>query len=280
MAISGIQGTIGSGKSAFAVSRGLQHLRAGGVVASNFELVEGWSFEVAKRSFKCRFFGVDPYEYASDLHSRWRVVGNLEGVEQATTELIPLAKGKISQQFEGHGLLLLDESQLLFNSRDWQKNMDWIVFFSQSRKKKWDIMMVAHNLEMIDKQIRDFIEYDVRFRNLNKVKIPLLQLPITSFLPWDNLFLSIWRYYGIAAGSGNIFQRSLSRLDLWEAQLYDSMKIFRKDEKLPSISEAGPAPALRGPVRQSHKELSDFFKDVSLLVESEHPFSFIEKKVL
>lgn len=276
MAISGIQGTIGSGKSAFAVSRGLEHLRAGGVVASNFELTEGWALEVARHSFKCKWFGVDPYEYAQDLHSRWCVVGNLEGVEQATRDLIPRAKGKISKQFEGHGLLILDEAQLLFNARNWQKNMDWIVFFSQSRKKKWDILLIAHNLDMIDKQIRDFIEYDVRFRNLNKVKLPVIQMPVSKLMFCDNVFLSIWRYYGISAGSGNIFQRDLSRLNLWEAQLYDSMKIFKKDETLPAISEAGTPPALPEVSQQSIPELREALKDISLLTKTKYPFSLLD----
>lgn len=267
MAISAIQGTLGSGKSAFAVSQLLEHLRAGGVVAANFDLVDGWAETVAGQTFRCKFLGQESHTLAKDYHDRFRVVGSLEGVYQASRELIPRAKGKISKQFEGHGLLVLDEAHLIFNSRRWQRNMSWIEFFSQSRKMLWDVYLISHSVEMIDTQIRNFIEYDVRFRNLNKVKVPFLGFPASRMFCSDNAFVSIWRYYGLGAGSGNILKRNLSFLQLWEAQLYDSMKVFSEDAKTPDYAAAGPDPARPVPERpRALPGICTFFNDVRGLV--------------
>jgi len=112
MAIASIQGTPGSGKSAFAVSMGLEHLRKGGVVAANFDLVDDWAMQVAKRSFDCRWGFKDPYEVAACLHDRFRVIGSLDGVYDACKDLIPRALPNIQKQFEGHGLLIMDERKL------------------------------------------------------------------------------------------------------------------------------------------------------------------------
>lgn len=270
MAINCIQGTPGSGKSAFAVSMLLDHLRRGGVVAANFSLVDGWAETVAKRSFACRFLGKDHIESAQDLWSRFKVVGSLEGVNQASKELIPLAKGKIADQYEDHGLLVLDECQLVFNSRQWQKNMEWIEFFSQHRKHKWSVLMVSHSVEMVDSQIRNFIEYDVRFRNLNKVKLPVVGVPVSRLLLADNAFLSIWRYYGLGAGAGNIFKRELTKLKLWEARLYDSMKIFSQHSKVADYSPGGVQPVPRVEVpRSSYPALASALKDIGYCARAE-----------
>jgi hypothetical protein len=276
MAISAIQGTPGSGKSAFAVSMALDHLRSGGVVAANFSLVDGWALEVARRSFKVRWLGFDVHKYARDLHDRFRVVGSLEGVYQATKELIPKAKGKISKQYEDHGLLLIDESQLIFNSRAWQKNMPWIEFFSQHRKHKWTVLLISHSVEMIDTQVRNFIEYDIRFRNMNKVKLPIIKIPVSSLFLADNLFLGIHKYYGLGAGSGNIFKRDLTKLCMWEAMLYDSMKVFSQVQHCPEYSESGAVPALpEVPPIVSYIPLHHFIRDVSYL-KSDHPVTVLQ----
>ena len=100
---------------------------------------------------------------------------------------------------------------------------------------------MSHSVEMIDSQVRNFIEFDVRFRNLNKVKMPVLGFPVSKLFFADNVFLSIWRYFGLGAGSGNIFKRELTKLKLWEAKLYDSMKIFSQVQKV-QYAKSGAQP--------------------------------------
>lgn len=70
---------------------------------------------------------------------------------------------------EGEILLVIDECQLLFNSRDWgQKNrMNWCAFFTQHRKLGFEIVLVAQMDRMLDRQIRGLIEYEWVHRKIS-----------------------------------------------------------------------------------------------------------------
>lgn len=253
MAVEVAQGSPGSGKSAVAVSRAIRHLKKGGVVAANFSLVDGWAEDVAKRSpiafllhFLRIFIGVhhyDNYVYkrASCLHKRLYRVDSLASIRKifpvSESVDIYLDNGKYS---EGSGLLLLDEAQLIFNSRKWEKNFDWIQFFTQHRKLGWNVILIAHDIQMIDSQIRPLAEYESRFRNLQKVKMPFLGVPLSPF----PLFLVITRYAGLGAGAGSLYARGLFPLPLWAAQLYDSLLVFSADQwgKDTDPHHCGPPP--------------------------------------
>lgn len=220
------QGTPGSGKSAAAVARAILHLRKGGVVAANFSLVDGWADEVAKRSFLSRFSPSYRYNLASSLYRRFYRVDSISAIRSINPRAESVGsyadKGKYS---EGNGLLLLDEAQLVFNSRKWDKNMDWIEFFTQHRKLGWNVILISHTIEMIDSQIRPLAEYESRFRNMQKLKFPVLGVPLSPF----PLFLVIRRYAGLGAGASVIADRDLYPLPLWAARLYDSLEVFSQD---------------------------------------------------
>lgn len=84
---------------------------------------------------------------------------------------------------EGQTLVVIDESQIIFNSRSWQSDgtsrMDWIKFFTQHRKLGFDFILIAQNDRMIDRQIRCLIEYEISHMKMsNYFRI----LPITAFL--------------------------------------------------------------------------------------------------
>ena len=135
---------------------------------------------------------------------------------------------------EGSGRLYLDEAQLLFNSRTWQKNKGFIEFFTQHRKLGWDVYLIAHSADMIDAQIRFLIEYEARLRNMHKVKVFGL-IPVSPY----PLFLSIVRYSGISAGAGSIAWRRLYTLNKAYASLYDSMQVFAFDDAQVDVTYQG-----------------------------------------
>jgi zona occludens toxin (predicted ATPase) len=67
-------------------------------------------------------------------------------------------------------LLVLDEVQLLHNSRLWsvdKSRMDWISFYSQHRKAAFSIILVAQFDKMVDRQIRSLIEYEYIHRKVS-----------------------------------------------------------------------------------------------------------------
>lgn len=69
---------------------------------------------------------------------------------------------------EGEILLIIDEAQILFNTREWGKSdrKTWNTFFTQHRKLGYEIIMVAQFDQMLDKQIRALFEYEYIHRKI------------------------------------------------------------------------------------------------------------------
>lgn len=233
-----LQGSLGSGKSAAAVAMAIMHLKKGGVVAANFSLVDGFADRIAERSIFNKFSPARKHDHATSIYNRFYRVDSLaairgkfnsdtktyEGGINPRNEAVWIHKDKGGYS-EGAGLLILDECHLVFNSRKWEKNMDWIQFFTQSRKLGWNVVLIAHTIEMIDSQIRPLAEYESRFRNLQKLKFPILGIPLSP-IP---AFLVIRRYAGLGAGASVIADRDLYPLPLWAARLYDSLEVFTSE---------------------------------------------------
>jgi len=223
-----LQGTMGSGKSATCTAMAFDHLKKGGVVATNFKLVDGWSYELARHSIFGMFSERLRCLNAASHYNRHFFVNSLDAIrsidpKQLAERDLATVDGKYQ---EGQGLLILDECQLIFNSRKWEKNFSWIEFFTQSRKLGWDVLLVAHSMDMVDSQIRPLIEFEARFRNLQRVRIPILGLPLSP-IP---AFLIVYRYAGLGAGASNVVKKDIAPLPLWAARLYDSLQVFSRDE--------------------------------------------------
>lgn len=71
---------------------------------------------------------------------------------------------------ESEFLLVLDEAQTIFNSRTWLQNskVGWIDFFTQHRKLGFEIILICQNVDMLDKQIRACIEYEIIHRRYSR----------------------------------------------------------------------------------------------------------------
>lgn len=86
-------------------------------------------------------------------------------------ELTPAWLIKYSMQKprkEGEILLIIDEAQILFNTREWGKSdrKTWNTFFTQHRKLGYEIIMVSQFDQMLDKQIRALFEYEYIHRKI------------------------------------------------------------------------------------------------------------------
>lgn len=138
-------GSPGSGKTLHAVSEILQNLRKDRPVIANFAI----NGEYAKHPEMFRYGDnseVTPEVLIEASKAYWEVVG-----------------GRVKEETL---LLVLDECQLIFNTRDWRKNRGWISFFTQHRKMGYRVILIAQNLEMLDKQIRPLIEYEYKHRKM------------------------------------------------------------------------------------------------------------------
>lgn len=90
--------------------------------------------------------------------------------------------------------LVIDECQLLFNSREWsaKDRLQWLEFFSQHRKYGYKVLFVAQSAKMVDNQFRMLIEYDVNHRKMSNAGFWgwLLSLPFGG-----RLFLQVAYYF-------------------------------------------------------------------------------------
>lgn len=209
MAMTLYSGFVGSGKSYHATREGIRFADAsfgGGWVLANFPIKP-----------KKSLFGFGKTE------TRWIFKRNEEFSPKL---LIDLSREYGWDKKENSCMLIFDEAGILFNSRDWAKNRDrmaWIQFFSQSRKFGYDIVFVAQDARMLDRQIRSLCEYEIAHRKMNNWSIFKL-LPMTTFACikyWNGMNAR----YARGSLSLSIYRKSI-------ADRYDTNALFGYDEKV------------------------------------------------
>ena len=125
---------------------------------------------------------------------------------------------------EGRILLFIDESQLLFNSRDWGRSdrSAWLSFFTQHRKYGYDIFLIAQFDRMLDRQIRSLIEYNVIHRKFSNGswKVKLLGLFLGG-----NSYMAVCVWYPMK----QVTSSSIHHIRKKWYSLYDSYKDFTSD---------------------------------------------------
>jgi len=137
---------------------------------------------------------------------------------------------------EGQTLLVIDECQILFNSRDWQakERMAWATFFTQHRKYGYNIILITQFDRLIDRQIRSLVEYQVIHRKASNFKTIGFFL---GLLFRGNVFCAVTQWYGVKERIGSewfVLQKKYARL-------YDSYKIFGVQTDGGDGSARGPA---------------------------------------
>ncbi|MBI5658380.1 MAG: hypothetical protein HZC43_02260 [Nitrosomonadales bacterium] len=90
----------------------------------------------------------------------------------------PARPGHYLKDEKYNGLIVLDECNVLFNSRDWNKGKDRdsvIAWLRHSRKLGWDVIFTMQSLEAIDKQIRvGLIEHEGVCKRSDRLSIPFI----------------------------------------------------------------------------------------------------------
>jgi len=199
-------GTPGSGKSYHVILLMLAVLRSGRKVISNFPI---------KFTEK---------EKKKGYHLRFTYMGN----DDLTVESLlrySILQGMYEARKESQCLVVIDEAGGKFNCRLFasKDRQGWLEFFSQHRKLGFDFILVSQNDRMLDKQIRQLVEYEKIHRKINR-------LWLFEYLPFT-IFISVEHWYVIKQRLGCEFiwfRKSVS-------ERYDSMKLFesfRLDEKL------------------------------------------------
>jgi hypothetical protein len=157
-----VTGQPGTGKSTIAVEHAInRYLVNGRRVCSNFPIDVSPICATPKSKLSSAVVRVIP-----DRPSR--------------ADLDAIGYGCETQREEDFGLLIIDEAGVWLSARSWNGNqreeiIDWL---SQSRKRGWDIIIIAQGSNMIDKQVREAIcEGIVRIRRLDRMKVLGVSMP-------------------------------------------------------------------------------------------------------
>lgn len=174
-------GTPGSGKSLHLAQTMAWGLRAGRPVVANFpyrgDLVYHGKDSVTgfpSVFFECSTCDLDPIKLREWALAYW-----------GTKTVI-----------EDHILLVIDEAQLLFNSREWAKKdrSAWLSFFTQHRKLGYRILLCCQFDQMLDKQIRACVEYQHIHR---KISDGVWLARLVSLLFLNRLFVTVKVWYAM-----------------------------------------------------------------------------------
>lgn len=125
---------------------------------------------------------------------------------------------------EDYLLIVIDEVQLLMNSRRWnvdKNRMNWLEFLSQHRKYGYRIILIAQSAKMIDNQFRMLVDTEVNHRKLSGMGILgwLLSLPFR-----DRLFMKVRYLYQTGERLGCDLSIGLRR----DMRMYDSYARFEQ----------------------------------------------------
>lgn len=169
-----ITGTLGGGKSLCATDLGMDRLALGGTVITNIPMhvdrIAQWMRdEQGKHMDEKRL-----------VLMKQDSIANFQDVAQRGTERLPV-------------MMILDESALDLNARDWQNRTDGeFNFVILARKLRIDLIFIAQDATDIDKQIRKKMQREIHCRSLKdlfqEIKIPVfVRVPYTIQIngkPW------------------------------------------------------------------------------------------------
>ena len=128
-----------------------------------------------------------------------------------------------SKPFKEDGILLVvDECQLLWNSRLWNSDpfrMQWLELMSQHRKFGLRIILICQSDIMIDRQFRTLIEYEVKHIKVGNLGFVGKLMKVFTF---GELFYAKQIYYGEKVKVDSYFFRYSKKI----GSMYDTLTTF------------------------------------------------------
>lgn len=133
--------------------------------------------------------------------------------------LIDFSKEHHKENKEGQTIIIIDEAATKFNAVNSGKSMlGWVKFFSQHRKLGFDVILIAQNDRMLDRQVRANIEYHYIHRKLSNFGIK--GFIIRVLLRKD--FVCVHQWYTIKERLGADYFRIKKKI----AASYDTFSLF------------------------------------------------------
>lgn len=209
-------GTPGSGKSLDVARLVMSRLRHGFNVIGTMYINQDM---IKKKKYKGKYIFVDIFALQPK-------------------DLIAYARKYHEKGKEGQCLLVIDECQRIFNSRDWQAidRRAWNDFFQVHRHFGFNIILITQYDRLIDRQLRALVEYQHIHRKVSNFGIRGM---LVSLFVGGGLFISVVEWYPVHQKTDTVFfkyHRKYSRF-------YDSYMAFEENsalelnELLPYIQE-------------------------------------------
>lgn len=222
--ISFYSGTPGSGKSLHVAQVIERYIRKGKNVLANFEIADA-IIKPKRKVPKGNFV----YVSNGDLMRKYGRSNNIDVFACLYGYALNFhAKNPRGQIMEDQTLIVIDEAQILFNSRSWQDSsrLQWVEFFTQHRKYGFTIIIVSQMERLIDRQIRGCFEYELNHKKINNYKAfgKLLGL-----LCGGTLFICVTHWYGIKGKDSKVDAQYFVGKNRYY-DLYNSYKIFGSQE--------------------------------------------------
>ena len=211
-------GTPGSGKSLHTAQDIVSKLKRGHRVIANFPVNLD---EIRKKSL--RYWLERTGMVFKNDDTLTHEIGDFiykDNSELTVSYLVNYARKNHKLGKEGQTLLIIDECSVQFNPRDFgRKDRDgWIKFFQHHRKLGYNVILISQNDRLIDRQIRSFIEYDVKHRKANNYKTLGLIFTLLHF----KLFVAVTYWYGVREKCGVEFFTFKKRCSTY----YDTFEMF------------------------------------------------------
>lgn len=130
---------------------------------------------------------------------------------------------KNKSNIEGSFLLVIDEAQRIFNSRSYSSKdrLDWITFFAEHRHLGFDVILICQNERMLDRQIRECVEYNFVHRKYSQFGIAG---KIFSLFTGQFVVVKTWRPLKEKISS-YFFRGSKALYNFYDSyQLFDSLE--------------------------------------------------------
>ena len=202
-------GTPGSYKSYHAVKECLTWLRQGKNLITNFPL----NYQKRVKHPKGIYEQVTNDSLTIDYLVNFAIEHHKKGVKAQT-------------------LIVVDEASIKFNSRDFARKdrMEWINFLANHRHFNFDVILIAQQDRMIDRQIRALIETEYRHRALKHYGF----LGLMANLIFKGCFIVIERWYPAQTRVGSscgVFHKRI-------ADCYDTMGLFVDSKNKMSVARS------------------------------------------
>lgn len=201
MSVSLYSGTPGSYKSYHATAEILSWLKRGRNVIANFPI------------------RTDTY-FSKRIQSKLGKFIFLPNTKLTVNYLLNFAKEYHVRDYKPQTLIVIDEASIMFNARQFEQKgrMEWVNFFANHRHFNFDVILIAQNDRMLDRQIRGLLEFDMKHRAIKNMN---LAMALASLL-FKGIFHCVEYWYPCKLKVNT----HLMKFNIKKARCYDTMALF------------------------------------------------------